>query len=333
LVLSLCKQGNYAIVNKLGVLGCAVLVVSLAGCGGSKVAQHGVLSTDAGTMGKALDDGTVLSANTRTVRGIQNNASTGLATPVASTLSLGKGADGKFTMTLNGEAVTFDGTDTIGSDNAPGVFEQPTTNGGTASIVSLLSSDINDLGDPTSIYYSYPIRASITQPDGTETFVYAVLGTETLPSALSGLPAATYTGRFMLESLQEMQPGPWEDQVSIGDFSLVADFARGEVSGSLSNFYFYNPATGEFDDFAGAAYVVLDRTAIIGNGYVGTVSLGSAIPEPGTTYSGGYSGTFFGPAAEETGGALWFVSDGFVDDGSGSIPTRWHEVGMFNSVP
>jgi hypothetical protein len=219
-------------------------------------------------MGKALNDGTVLSTSARTARGIEINAVNGLATPTASpSVTLGKGADGKFTMTLNGEAVTFDGTDTIGQDDSPIAFEQATANGGSASIVSLLTPDLNDLGDPTTLYYSYPIRASITKPDGTETFVYAVLGTETLPSALSGLPAALYQGRFTAEDLQEDPSGPWGDQAAVGDFTMLADFARGEVSGTLSNFYFYNPATGEFDDSAGSSYVVLERTAIVGNGY------------------------------------------------------------------
>jgi hypothetical protein len=51
------------------------------------------------------------------------------------------------------------------------------------------------------------------------------------------------------------------------------------------------------------------------------------------TVSGGYSGTFFGPAAEETGGVLWFFYDGFVDNGGGGIPVRGHNVGAFNSIP
>ena len=114
---------------------------------------------------------------------------------------------------------------------------------------------------------------------------------------------------------------------------MLADFARGEVSGTLSNFYFYNPATGEFDDSAGSSYVVLERTAIVGNGYTGSTRSYPQTVEPGLTESGGYSGTFFGPAAEETGGVIWSLTDGFVDNGFGSIPVHNHSVGLFYSDP
>ncbi|MEZ5797860.1 MAG: transferrin-binding protein-like solute binding protein [Paracoccaceae bacterium] len=139
---------------------------------------------------------------------------------------------------------------------------------------------------------------------------FGVVGTETPDAALAALPTATYAGEARVQVAPAEGFTDWNTQVSSarGDLELTANFGAGEVSGSIGNLESRLPSgidpSGTWTPFDGS--LTLETAAIAGNGFSGAVTADAGFNANVGTLdaSSRYSGTFFGPNAEEVAGGL-----------------------------
>ncbi|PUB11854.1 hypothetical protein DFP92_11297 [Yoonia sediminilitoris] len=191
-----------------------------------------------------------------------------------------------------------------------------------------------DLFDSTT-GSGYAVRVGLYFQDGDDNFGLSgrgVIGTETTDMIMEQLAidggSASYSGYGSVELRQTDATFNGFNGFVDGNVALVADFGAGEISGEMTNL-FYQFRTGPVVDETGNPDgSILFNNASLGdvNGFQGTMSASPALRAANDQIADiadglTYSGAFYGPAAEEVGGAIEggpttigedsFVSNGF----------------------
>lgn len=294
--------------------GTTAMIGALTACGGSggggaAVTRH--YAADAGTVGKAVQDGKTLTAQEGGSVGANLDYGTGDTGLVAAPkFKVWKNANGELSYEVNGLVQDFTTAQREVDPNDGNVYGY-TTNGANGFWSGLWNhtGTLDEALDPNNPSYltvwNYQTNADKTgaQPDLKG---YAVVGTETLPKDLTPLVSATYSGRARMDAHPDT--GWVDNQTSRtrirSDMNLAADFSAGTISGALTNFSIEPPGQAQG---AVAGSVSMDATTLSGNGFAGNLTPDAAfLTSLGTnaSLSGTYGGTFYGPAAEQVGGTL-----------------------------
>lgn len=287
---------------------------------GANVGADKVLAKTAGNAAQALADGTTLRASGRASSSWVRDfaADTGALAADSSVQIARNNAGGLDLITPNG---TFHFTAADLSADGYG-FELPD---GSASLWAWNGNSMADALDPNGGRYSlvfdyhYDFEAGDTGANG-----FAVVGSETDEADLAALPTATYAGSARVRVAPEEGFTNYRDVVAEarGDVALTADFGAGEVSGDVTNLEYREPRnvdpTRSWTPFDGA--LTLETAAIEGNGFTGAVTADADFEtNVGTIDEGStYSGTFFGPHAEEVGGGINLTGTS-AEDGAGYV--------------
>lgn len=268
-------------------------------------------SSDVGTAADALAANMTLTSNDTTSSKTSvvdwNNNTTALGAPA--TVSLKKNDQGGLTLTVNGVEQVFTSAD-LSSDN----YGYQINDSKNSKFVSLWAWDGNSMADQingTNSYGKYShVWEYFTNQLGDpkqETSGFAVLGTETKPAELAGMPTATYSGysRSKMRQATGYMSEAANASVMGSAVSMTADFGAGTVSGALTNIRTRPKSSSTWTTVPGS--ISMDAASISGNGFAGTLTpdptFKNTIGNPSIS-NGTYAGTFFGPAAEEVGGTL-----------------------------
>jgi hypothetical protein len=309
------------------------LLAALSACGGTNApppitgpGTTRIFAEDAGNAGQALADGATLEAQAGGNASFEIDWNNGTTTLKSGTFKVRKNASGELTMTVNGVDYAFAPGDRF-VDPSDGLVYEYQVDGSTTGVwLGLWNARVtlDEALDPaTSAYthiWGYYVDAS---QNGIASQGYAAVGTETKPSDLAALPTATYSGRARMDIRPDS--GYVNDATSRtrvrSDLSMTADFGAATIGGSLSNIMVEPPGQ---PDAAVAGTISMDQTAIVGNGFAGTLTPDATFigaMGPGFSGSGNYGGTFFGPAADEVGGTMTMTGT----DASGN----WNGTGYF----
>lgn len=309
------------------------LLALLAACGDSGGAPPAspppvtrLFAADAGTAGKALADGSTLTAQQGGTATYEIDWNTGTTRLKSGTFKVAKNASGELTMTVDGVDYAFAPGDRF-VDPSDGLVYEYQVDGSTTGVWLGLWSNTGTLDetlDPNTSGYAqvwgYYVDAS---QNGIATEGYAVVGTETKADDLALLPSATYSGRARLNTRPDS--GYVNNTTSRtrvrADLSMNADFAAATIDGSLTNITVEPPGQPE----AGVAGMVsMDQTSIVGNGFAGTLTPDATLigaMGPGFTAAGNYAGIFYGPVADQVAGTMTMTGT----DATGA----WNGTGFF----
>ena len=281
-----------------------------------------VLAVDAGTATEALAAGTTLKASQRASSGwTKDYVHETAALTGDTTASIRRNDDGGVDLIVGDRIIVFTADDLL-----DGGFQLPD---GSAGIFSMNYNSIVEALDEDNGEHSLGFDYYFNDEDGAGgRNSFAVIGTETADSDIETLPTATYSGYAYL------RVGPREDFTSFGDvvldakgdLSMTANFGAGTVSGEVTDMERKFPSnvdpTRTWTPFTGA--LTLQTADIDGNGFTGAITSDAGFNANfGTVNSGStYSGTFFGPNAEQVGGGI--NGTGMSVDG-----TPWIGIGLF----
>ncbi len=284
-------------------------VLSACGGGGTAITRSGNTGTDqvlaktAGNAAQAMTDGTTLRASERASSGITLNYDNNTAAHATdSTARVSRNASGAVTLEVAGQTIDF----APGDLSADGYGYDK----GNASIWAWSGNSMAEQLDPANGRNSMVFDYYTDTGPGSGQIGFIVVGTETDSNDLRALPTATYDGHARVRVAPTTDFVEYNDSVSEarGDMRLGANFGAGTVSGSITNMEGRLPRnqdpTRTWTPFAGQ--LTLNETGISGNGFTGAVTADSGFTsEIGTVAAGSsYSGTFFGPEANEVAGGL-----------------------------
>lgn len=293
----------------------------LAACGGGGnssgvVSRSGntgadkVLAVDAGNAAEALEDGS-LKASQRASSGWTRHYDAETAELSGdSTARIEPNDEGGVDLTIGGQTIRFVAAD-ITEDGFG--LELPD---GSAGIWTWDADTIAEALDPANSGYSLVFDYYTDNGDDTGRNGFLVVGTETADAALQALPTATYEGYARLRMAPKSGFNDYDEDVSEarGDVTMVADFGAGKVSGEVTNMEGRAPQaedpTRTWTAFDGG--LTMEEANITGNGFTGAITADAGFTDAvGTIDSGSsYSGTFFGPGAEEVGGGINLTGTG-----------------------
>jgi hypothetical protein len=275
-----------------------------SGPGGGLVAGDYIASTTTDTAAAAVKDGKSLSAdatNSSTI-GLAYGAGTAKAMDPAA-FSVKKNAEGGMDMTVNGETVSFAGGDKYEEDGTSYEWEN------SGGFLSSMTAETKDILDGTDKNYLNVWQYSSNKGDAGTTG-YAVVGAETAPDTVKAMANATYKGDARVDT---RQVADITDRAGVrGNLTLNAKFDQGTVSGSIDSVEARtrNADTGNkwtgWAPVSGAA-ISLTESKISANGFTGGTVVGNAAANSaidGNLDGSTYSGRFYGPNAEQVGGAI-----------------------------
>lgn len=284
------------------------------GNGSGNTGADKVLAANAGTAAKALADGTTLRASGRASSAWVRDFSGDTATAALA-------ADGSVQIRKNNQGgldlITPNGTFTFTADDLSEdgyAFDLPDGSAGISawngdSMADALNAEGEERWSLLFDYF-YDYGDGDFGRNG-----FALIGTETADSKLKTLPTATYEGSAWVNIAPTDNFDDWNTQNHRvrGDLTLTADFGAARVSGGVDNMAHREPNAVNPDriwtPFDGS--LTLEATDIVGNGFEGAATadagFNAAIGTVGTDSS--YSGTFFGPDAEEVGGTISLTGD------------------------
>lgn len=283
------------------------MILALTACNGSNGATGTMLfASDVGTAAQALDAGETLSGSARTTSAANVNFDTGETGLTTADVSIKKNDQGGVTLTVDGVEQVFTSAD-ISSDGY-GYDISDAANDKYVSVFTYRDASAADTLDPSNPNYAqmWEYNTNQVSAGGNPNLTgFVVVGTETKPEDIAGLPTATYNGRLYVKFRPDAgYDGGITGRLS-GDVAMTADFGAGEVSGSVGNLQLREPSTGT--SVATAGSIAMDPAAISGNGFSGSLTPSGSFAGPSGALvmtDGAYAGTFFGPAAEEVGGAI-----------------------------
>jgi len=308
------------------------LLALLAACGDSGGAPPAspppvtrLFAADAGTAGKALADGSTLTAQQGGTATYEIDWNTGTTRLKSGTFKVAKNASGELTMTVDGVDYAFAPGDRF-VDPSDGLVYEYVVDGTTTGIWLNLwnaTMTLDEALDPNTSGYAQVWGYYADPNTGIGTDGYAVVGTETKAADLALLPSATYSGRARLNTRPD---SGWVDYGTSNtrvraDLSMSADFAAATIGGSLTNIT-VQPPSGTQTGVAGT--MSMDQTSIVGNGFAGTLTPDATLigaMGPGFTAAGNYAGIFYGPVADQVAGTMTMTGT----DATGA----WNGTGFF----
>ncbi len=324
--------------NRVSIIlpGLAIAALSACSSSSSEGTSTRQFADTAGTAAVALEDGKVLSAQEGGSAAVSLNYATGETSLTDASFKLRKNSDGELTYTVNGVEKAFKPTDRLVEADGK-VYGYNVQNGGDGNVFTSLFSYQGELdatldtANPNYLqvwgYQTNEVNAAAPGQGGEPNLKgFAVVGTETRTSTLSGIPTATYTGRARIDGVPDT--GFVDNGTSRArnraDLTMTADFGAGTMSGAMNNIT-YEPPGGVIIPLAGS--IAMNSSTISGNSYSGTLTPDAAYTaDTGVTLdaSSRYSGAFYGPAADQTGGTLSLSGT----DGGGS---GFNGVGYFSA--
>lgn len=311
----------------------SLFVLSACG-GGSNLAEDSTLYADtrADTVQAKLLDGETVKAKTAQMNAVLLDWETGgvaAVNPKTMAIRLPDGTDEDVTLILDGKKVTFTSADRQLQDD--GITYYGWSQDGDNPRYSLwtwsngpASNSISASGD--SFVNVFEVFFDAT--DGTTYAAYSVSGTETRDEVLGGLGTASYSGWANIKAYPNGSYDGFEtvQRLEASDVQMNADFGTGTISGSMGDLNW--GWTGDRDarvDVPGK--IRMEAATIASDGsYSGTLAPNSAFEanDVVSTTGGTFSGDFFGPAANQTAGAIGmsFEADGTDYVGTGIFNTE-----------
>lgn len=296
----------------------AVGLIALAACESASTAGNPAFSdadearrtfaADSGNVDAAFDAGEVLSSRAGTATGIQlrfNGGSTNLAD---AEVSVSKNADGELTATLNGESREFEVTDRLIEPNGDSFGYTFTAADGASFNLFHFGGTLEELIESDDFGTIVSVGADLG-PENDTLFnrAFAAIGTETTDAALGELDqSVTFTGNGRLDLYPTenfIDTGTSRSRLR-GDTVFTADFAAGEISGTMSDLTLQMAGASDRDDIAGQ--IDFATAGFSANTFSGDVSGTSDLATAGVTLNDdvSYNGAFFGPNAEEVHGVI-----------------------------
>ena len=280
-----------------------------------------IFADDTGDVGDALSDGDTLTARQVAMAGIELNYNGG-PTRLKDTdkFTVRVNDDGEITLELENTEMVFSAADREVEDDGEvyGYFtEAECEDIGFCVSLSTYSGEIDDLKENGNGYHAV-LNAQSNQVNAgpPDLKVFAVVGTETRDSALSGLGSATYEGRtrFDITPAEGFLSNSESRNRIRSDVTLNADFGAGTISGVMDALESRGPTESDYTALPGT--VAMRESTFSVNGFQGRLA-------PDATFNSEnevtldpdskYSGAFFGPNAEEVGGT--FSISGSDEDG------------------
>jgi len=278
-----------------------------------------VFSQGNGDHGDVISDGGTLTARSVGVSGVDLNYGGGPTALRTSTAAIRKNEFGELTVTVDGVDHVFKPEDRFVEDGGEVYgyeFEDPDAN-----VYYSAWSHTGEIDEFLAPGHGYAevleIDTNVGQPwPYPSNRLYAVFGTETKDADLAGLPTASYNGRARLDRYPQtgFVNSPTSRTVYNGDVAMTADFGAGTISGSISNMT-QRFGDGNNDPIAGS--ITMNPAPFQVNAYQGTLTPDAAFRTAADigSFNAGYSGAFYGPAAEETAGTISGTGTG--TDGAG----------------
>jgi hypothetical protein len=233
------------------------------------------------------------------------------ATSTAGDFAISKNDAGGVDMTVNGQTVSFAAADAYIEGPGPEAGQSYGWENDKGDLFSYYGGETKDILDGTDTSY---LQVWGTYNSDKNSNDYAVVGAETPTSVIDKTTAtASYEGEARVDMRLENQPA---ERIDVkGNMALDADFTARTVKGNIAvtqgryrgNEY---PKTGWMP---GSGNIAMTEAKISGNGFSGgTLTQGTDVSLPtevtqdvdidisGSTYSG----RFYGPNAEQVGGAI-----------------------------
>ena len=272
------------------VAGC----VSTGSGGGGGTPSPAVFATSAGTAIQALDNGeTLMAYDSQMSSSLEHDydeSETRAIAPVQ--FSITANGQGAYDVVIDGQSYSFTAAELndFGMKNLGGTYNVNSWSGDFEDVVDLANGSHHQVWS----YWWDPAGQAISG--------FAVVGTETMPAALTGKAEATYVGSAGA-SLSDT--GAFNTTTDIfGILTMTADFDNNEISGSVTDLEVLG--TGDIN-----GTVTLNSGTISGTGFGGTVSAATDLGNLG----GSYNGKFFGANGQELGGVLALTGDDVVGTG------------------
>ncbi|WEX07525.1 transferrin-binding protein-like solute binding protein [Chelativorans sp. AA-79] len=288
----------------------ATLLLSACGGGGytsllddPAFSDDATFAEDAGTVGEALASGNTLSAyNGNMIQAARHQDGAWVET-TSPEFKITRNDQGGIDVTLGGETVSYAAADVSPDGNG---FEKEPDGNWRALYTWSAPSAAEALSGQNVEYDSHQVWTYFWDTtDGGTTNGYAVIGTETRPSALEGKANATYSG-YAVADVYQKGSDSFDRLRYRGDVQMSADFAAGKIAGNIAGVTRearVNDAwTGNRVPVAGA--IAMNEADIEGNSFAGTLTGDQAFVADIGEFSGTYGGKFYGKAGEEVGGIL-----------------------------
>lgn len=301
--------------KKYELLTASTALIALSACGGTtgptpveisaSEAALQIFATGTGDLGGALNDGETLTARSVGAASVLRTYDGGLTEQIDPQVQIARNTNGELSLIVDGVAHDFDtadrriepGGEVYGYDDCDGNF--------CYSLFSW-SGEIDEAvavgeGFASAFTYYFETEDSPTGASG-----YFVVGTETQNSELPDMGTATFEGYAVVNVVPTegfTDFGPQRERLR-GDVQMNVGFTDGTVSGVMDNLT-YRIGSGSEDSVAGS--IIMNETVFDVNGYRGSLSLDETAQArfaDGTALNAEYSGSFYGPDAEETGGAI-----------------------------
>ncbi|SFS14688.1 transferrin-binding protein-like solute binding protein [Yoonia litorea] len=309
-------------------------VTCLTACGSSSqtadMAQPDVrvFSEDAGNLSTAFASGAAFVPASSAATQVATDFDGDTTRLEADDFAMELADNGNVIMTVNGREFSFDPTTDTDGQNIDGTypgfrintFNETFTNGFQAL---LFASDgqLSEVIDGSGTRYSEVVEYTIAVTDGrgglTGAFGFAVIGTLTTPNAVSNAGSSTYTGSFLGEILPAEGFVSRADRYRLeGDATLTVNMDGTGVDGfitSLTGTQFNDNVAEPTESLMGE--LALQSAEISDNTFSATATpSGSLAADLDIAQSDFlYSGSFYGPNAEEVAG---IVGGDFTTNGS-----------------
>ena len=300
--------------------------LALQGCGGGSKSKEIIALGSEDTVQAKLLEGATVTAKRAAMSAVVLDRDTGEATrvePGTFATRLPSGADEDITMVVNGEEITFTGTQRQLESDGVTFYGWRQDDGDTRYSLWTWAngSAINSISPSGDSFVN--VWEFFEDDDAT----YAVTGIETNGSALTSLGSASYRGYAEVKAYPDGSYDGFDtvDRLQSNNTIMQADFADGTISGAMRDLNW--GWTGDRDARVDVAGEITMEPAAIGSdgSYSGTLSPDAAFASNGvvSTDGGTYSGDFFGPEADATAGS---ISMGFSSGDADYVGT-----GFFNT--
>lgn len=298
-----------------------IALLGLAACGGGTPssfssedqALRSFAATD-GDFSTFLNDGGTLSSRAGTATGIQLRFDGGETNLSDANVSIARNDDGELTASYNGQSYAFKSSDRIVEDDGTVYgYEFEADDGSTFSLFHF-GGELDELLDGNGEYGTVVSVAGDLGPEGDTLYnrSFAAIGTETMDADLRAV-----SGTATFDAFARVDFYPAEDFINSGssrnslrgELTMTADFDAGEISGQMNNLTLQRPGEGRADI---AGQVDFGAAGFDDNTFTGDVATNQALMDAGVQLNSdaGYTGAFFGPAAEEIHGVI---------DGTGTL--------------
>jgi hypothetical protein len=310
----------------------AITTLTLTACGGStssgsevvgvtlpaSEAALQVFATGTGDLGDALAAGETLAARNVSSASILRIYDAKTSEPLNADVQIVQNADGELGLIVDGVRHNFTAAERKVEDDGK-VYGYSADGSRTDGSFYNLFSENGEINEAIASGngYASPFNYYFDSGDGKGKHGFVVVGTETAAAGLPTTGSAEFTGSSTINIFPAENFTSFSEvrQRVRGDVTMDVNFLDSTISGAISDLKLRVP--GSDDDNPVAGVISMEETGMNANGYRGDLIMnaaGVAAFEIATSDIGKYSGAFYGPGAEETGGAI--VTTTKTEDGT-----------------